>query len=82
MIEIDSPLLNWIQERLFIPKGQLSELQSALNLQELVKDRLKGTVKCGHKRFSDETGYLEQELQSLIEQSENTVKEKGSGGKQ
>lgn len=57
------------------------EIVSALKLQELVKERLKGTGKCGYKRFSDETGYLAQEFRSLIEQSENTVKERGSGDK-
>jgi len=48
----------------------MAEKVQALKLLELVKERLKGAVKCGHKRFSDESGYLEQELQSLIEESE------------
>lgn len=52
----------------------------ARRLEELVKERLKGAYKSGHKKFSDEIGYLEQELQSLVDESEKTVKEKGSVG--
>lgn len=47
-------------------------IESALKLQELVKERVKGQIKSGHKKFCDETGYLEQELYSLIEESEKS----------
>lgn len=46
------------------------KIKSALSLQELVIERIKGSYKSGHKKLSDEVGYLEQELQSLVEESE------------
>lgn len=53
------------------------EIESALKLQELVNDKIKKGTKSGHKLFSDEGGYLEQELQSMVEQSQTTKKEEG-----
>ena len=57
------------------------QIKSALKLQELIEERLKGKSKSGHKKLSDETGYLEQELRSLLEQSQTTLKEEGLRGK-
>ena len=42
----------------------------ALKLQELVKERMNATYVSGHKLLSDENGYLEQELRSLVEESQ------------
>lgn len=48
----------------------LAEIDNASKLQKLIKERLKGAHKSGHKIFSDESGYLEQELKFLVEESE------------
>ena len=53
---------------------QLDEINSGLKLQALIEKRTIGMIKSGHKKFSDETGYLEQELVSLVEESQNTNK--------